>query len=328
MMKPPTPRAAAPLRSVDALLRHLRLDRSTSPWGLSEDREFGCLVPRAYAARMLPGDWHDPLLRQVLPLADEKARTPGFAVDPVGDSLAMAARGLLHKYRSRVLLLATGACAVHCRYCFRRSFPFRANLPTARDIARVWQYLREHPEVDELVLSGGDPLMLPAACLTALLAPLATVPHVRTVRFHTRVPIVDPQRVGAAHRQLIRTLSLRGPCVVVVHANCAEEISPRVRVTLGQIRRAGATLLNQAVLLKGVNDSVDAQESLARTLFAAGVVPYYLHQLDRAVGTAHFEVSEHNGRRILRELRRRLPGYLVPRYVREIEGRDCKSLLA
>ena len=314
-----------PFRTTARLLQYLGLDPADAPYALARANRFPMLVPADFAARMRPGDWQDPLLLQVLPRAEESRARPGFSRDPVCDSAAMAVPGLLHKYHGRVLVLASGGCAVHCRYCFRRAFPFARTLPGTRQHRTLWRYVRSHPEVTEVILSGGDPLTLSPARIERLLAPAYGIAHLRTLRIHTRVPVADPGRVTPAMLALMRRLSRRFTVVVVVQANCAEELRGRCVAALQRVRAAGALLLNQSVLLAGVNDSVDALERLSRRLPACGVIPYYLHQLDRAQGTWHFEVDARRGRQLIAELRRRLPGYLVPRYVREIPGQPSKA---
>ncbi len=285
-------------------------------------REFPLRVPRAYVARMRKGDPTDPLLRQVLPLIEEDAQTPGFLADPVGDLQAMPQPGLLHKYHGRALLITTGACAVHCRYCFRRHFPYS----DAKPAAGQWQTALEHIAADtslsEIILSGGDPLALSDARLAALTEQLAAIPHVRRLRIHTRLPIVLPSRINDEFRAWLSASPLQK--VAVIHANHAHEIDGDTAAALRALQDCGVTLLNQAVLLRGVNDSVAAQAALSEALFAAGVLPYYLHVLDRVQGAAHFDIPETEARALLGALRDRLPGYLVPRLVREIEGGASK----
>lgn len=308
------------VRDRSELLRLLELppEALTAP---QAEREFPLRVPRAYVARMRKGDPTDPLLRQVLPLAEEEAQTPGFFTDPVGDLQAMPQPGLLHKYHGRALLITTGACAVHCRYCFRRHFPYSDAKPAGQ-----WQSSLDHIAADtslgEIILSGGDPLALSDARLAALTEQLAAIPHVRRLRIHTRLPIVLPSRVNDELVAWLRASPLQK--VLVVHANHANEIDDDTRAALRVLQDCGLTLLNQAVLLRGVNDSVAAQAALSEALFGAGVLPYYLHLLDRVQGAAHFEVPEIEARALLRGLRERLPGYLVPRLVRETEGEASK----
>lgn len=286
---------------------------------------FPLLVPRGFVRRMRRGDPNDPLLRQALPLAIEIAGQPGFRTDPVGDLGARKAPGLLHKYRGRALLTLTGACAVHCRYCFRRHFPY-ADEAAARDPGPALDYLARDASITEVILSGGDPLTLSDRRLRTLVESIAGIAHVRRLRVHTRLPIVLPARVTSA---LITALTgTRLACVVVVHTNHANELSADVHEALAHLRAAGITLLNQAVLLRGVNDTAGALTDLSEALFEARVLPYYLHRLDRVTGAAHFDVSDVEARALMDAVRARLPGYLVPRLVREIEGAPFKTLIA
>ncbi len=295
--------------------------------GLSEAAaaEFSLRVPRPWAARIRPHDPRDPLLRQVLPIELETRARAGFVADPVGDRAAERAPGLLHKYRGRALLLVTGACAIHCRYCFRREFPYGESVGTARLDAAL-DALARQTDVDEVILSGGDPLSLRDDRLAGLVARLATMPHLRRLRVHTRVPVTIPSRVTPA---LIDWLcGTRLAPVVVLHVNHAQEIDEEVVRALRPLREAGVPLLNQAVLLKQVNDDADALRALSTRLFEAGVLPYYLHLLDRVRGASHFLVPTRRARALLRELRETLPGYLVPKLVRELAGRPSKTPIA
>lgn len=287
--------------------------------------QFPLRVPRGFVARMRHGDPHDPLLRQVLPLDDELRTVPGFGLDAVGDSLAKAGPGVIRKYRGRALLVATGSCAVNCRYCFRRHFPY-ADETAARDGWReAVELIRADTGIDEIILSGGDPLSLATPKLAELTAALAGIPHLRRLRIHSRLPVVLPERVDDA---LLGWLAaLPWPVAVVVHANHANEFDAHVDDALARLRDAGAALLNQAVLLRGVNDSVDALAALSERGFAAGVLPYYLHQLDRVHGVAHYEVPDDEARALHAALAARLSGYLVPKLVREVPGDPGKRPL-
>jgi EF-P beta-lysylation protein EpmB len=274
---------------------------------------------------MRQGDPNDPLLRQVLPLDDEDQPAPGYGLDAVGDLAASGGTGVIHKYRGRVLLVATGSCAVHCRYCFRRHYPYAEQTAAAGQWREALDYLAADTGVSEVLLSGGDPLSLATPKLAEFTRALAGLPHVRRLRLHTRLPIVLPERVDD---ELLAWLSaLPQQVVVVVHANHANEIDAPVAEALARLRGAGAHLLNQAVLLRGVNDSVPALAGLSEALFAAGTLPYYLHQLDRVAGAAHFEVPDDEARALHGELAARLPGYLVPRLVREVAGAPSKTPL-
>jgi EF-P beta-lysylation protein EpmB len=293
---------------------------------------FPLLVPRSFIARMQPGDPADPLLKQVLPLAAEGEAVPGFIADAVGDLHARKAPGLIHKYHGRALLIAAGACAVHCRYCFRRHYPYGDDPRRLEDWEPALAEIAADESISEVLLSGGDPLMLTDARLAALVARLEAIPHLRRLRLHTRLPIVLPDRVAEGLLALLGSTRLTP--VVVVHANHPNELvgdGAEALRALAAVRGEPSgrlTVLNQAVLLRGVNDDAGVLMELSERLFALGVLPYYLHQLDRVAGAAHFEVPEPVGRTLVEELRRRLPGYLVPRYVREVPGEAGKTRLA
>ncbi|MCM2338426.1 MAG: EF-P beta-lysylation protein EpmB [Lysobacter sp.] len=287
--------------------------------------QFPLRVPRGFVARMRHGDPHDPLLRQVLPLDAELRPMPGFSLDAVGDSAAKAADGVIRKYNGRALLVTTGSCAINCRYCFRRHFPYAEETAAANGWQGAIDLIRADASIHEVILSGGDPWSLATHKLAELTDALATVPHLRRLRIHTRLPVVLPERVDDA---LLAWLgALPWPVTVVLHANHANEFDAQVDAALARLRGAGAQLLNQAVLLKGINDSVDALADLSERGWAAGVMPYYLHQLDRVQGAAHFEVDDNRARALHRDLAARLSGYLVPRLVREVAGDTGKRPL-
>ncbi|MGR8919115.1 MAG: EF-P beta-lysylation protein EpmB [Gammaproteobacteria bacterium] len=305
------------------LLRALDLDPDAA--GLGGGAGFPFLVTREFAARMEPGNPHDPLLRQVLPRAAEESAVAGFDADPVGEHALLGHGSLLRKYRGRALLVMTGGCAINCRYCFRRSFPYA--LARGREaLAAALAEIVADPTIEEVILSGGDPLMLGDEALARVTDALGAAPQIARLRLHTRLPVVLPSRVDEGLLHWVAALGR--PLVVVVHANHPGEIDGDTAAALGRLRAAGVTLLNQAVLLAGVNDHADTLAALSERLFAAGVLPYYVHLLDRVAGTAHFEVSPARARTIERELRARLPGYLVPRFVREVGGSDAKVPLA
>ncbi|MBB5206816.1 EF-P beta-lysylation protein EpmB [Chiayiivirga flava] len=284
---------------------------------------FPLRVPRGFVARMRRGDAADPLLRQVLPLDDEDRIVPGFGLDAVGDLAARGARGVLHKYHGRALLVATGACAIHCRYCFRRHFPYGEEAAAANGWQSALDYMRGDPSIDEVLLSGGDPLSLSTPKLADLTDALRTVPHLRRLRIHTRLPVVLPERIDAALLDWFGALPW--PVVLVIHANHANELDDSVAAALAALARRGVRLYNQAVLLRGVNDDEDALVDLSTRLFELGVQPYYLHQLDRVAGTAHFEVDDVRALALVERVRARLPGYLVPQLVREVPGAASKT---
>jgi EF-P beta-lysylation protein EpmB len=289
------------------------------------DAGFPLRVPRGFVARMRHGDPADPLLLQVLPQLAELDDTTGFSVDAVGDLAARRAHGVLHKYHGRALLIASGTCAVNCRYCFRRHFPYGEEIAAAAQWCEALDYVREHDDVTEVILSGGDPLALSNAKLAELAHGLADIAHVRRLRIHTRLPVVLPERIDAGLCNWLAALPQHK--VVVIHANHANELDDTVAAACTRLRDADATLLNQSVLLAGVNDDAGALAALSERLFAIGVLPYYLHQLDRVQGTAHFEVDDPRALGLVESLRARLPGYLVPRLVREVAGEPAKCPL-
>jgi len=311
---------------VPDLLAFLDLQAGQIPNFDPDPGPFRLLVPRGFAALMTPGNPLDPLLRQVLPLRDERLRCPGFSQDPVGDGPAICAPGLLRKYTGRALLIAHGACAVHCRYCFRRHFTYAELGPQRARMDAAINQIQTDNSLSEVILSGGDPLLLSDDALAALFARLAAIPHLRRLRLHTRLPTVLPARVT---EQLCTLLGgLRLTPVLVVHVNHADELGAGARAALRRLHAGGVALLNQSVLLRGVNDTADALSALSEGLFECAVLPYYLHQLDLVHGAAHFEVTDRDAGALLDKLRTRLPGYLVPRLVREVAGAPCKVPVA
>ena len=304
------------------LLGFLELDVRSAPYIIIESAKFPFLVPVSFACRMRKRDWYDPLLLQVLPRAEESVEREGFSDDAVGDHEAQAVPGLLHKYDSRVLLMSSSACSVHCRFCFRRCYPLCSTIGES-----AWQYIDEHREVNEVILSGGDPLCLDPADLEYFTQRVIAIPHVKTLRIHTRVPIADPGRITPAIIDILSSINNVKTCIVVIHANHANELSGECSYLLTRIKATGALLLNQSVLLRGINDSIERLRDLSTALLDHGVLPYYLHQLDRVRGAWHFEVEEERGKEICNELREKLPGYAVPRYVREVAGEKSKRPL-
>lgn len=316
---------AQAVRDPDELIDLLELPDALREPARRSAQLFPLLVPHSFLKRIRRGDPNDPLLAQVLPLGIEGTAVPGFGVDPVGDAAARKAPGLLHKYNGRALLVTTGACAVHCRYCFRRHYPYADEPKRLADWESALAAIDADTTLREVILSGGDPLMLSDARLEALCDRIGAIPHVTRLRLHTRLPIVLPERVTG---RLLDILHAAGPTpIVVVHANHPQELSGTCADALRRLVRDGITVLNQAVLLRGVNDSVEAQAGLCERLVDLGVIPYYLHQLDRVAGAAHFEVAEETGRALVVELRRRLAGYAVPRYVRETAGGEYKEII-
>jgi L-lysine 2,3-aminomutase len=313
------------VRDPQELLALLGLEGQVPGLSAEAAAQFPLRVPRGFVAKMRHGDPHDPLLRQVLPLDDEMRPMPGFGLDAVGDADAKTATGVIHKYRGRALLIATGSCAVHCRYCFRRHFPYADETAAAGQWREAVDAIRADASIEEVILSGGDPLSLATPKLAELTAQLATIPHLRRLRLHTRLPMVLPERIDIEFTDWLRTLPW--PVAMVIHANHANEFDADVDDAIARVRAANATLLNQSVLLRGVNDSVDALVALSERSFAAGVLPYYLHQLDRVQGAAHFEVSDDEARSLHKAMIGRLSGYIVPKLVREIAGDGAKRSL-
>jgi EF-P beta-lysylation protein EpmB len=314
------------VREAGELCRRLGLPAYLAEQAVAGAEQFPVFVPPSYLARIKPGNPEDPLLRQVLPVAEEVAQVQGFVADPVGDGAAALQPGVLQKYAGRALLITTGACAVHCRYCFRRHFPYDEAPHGTAEWESALESISADASIHEVILSGGDPLMLVDEQLAQLVERIAAIPHVDRLRVHTRLPVMIPSRVTD---ELLSWLTgTRLTPVMVIHANHVQELDNQVASSLQRLRKSGVMLLNQAVLLRGVNDSTDAQAELSQRLIEQGVVPYYLHQLDRVAGAAHFEVPIEDGHQIIKELRTRLPGYAVPRYVQEIPGELNKVVLA
>ncbi|MEM1067632.1 MAG: EF-P beta-lysylation protein EpmB [Planctomycetota bacterium] len=309
------------VRTTSRLRELLRLP--PEPVSNTAKNGFPTFVPLEYLRRITPGDPNDPLLRQVLPIAAEDDSYSGESADPVGDRDAVAAPGLLHKYHGRALLIVTGACGVHCRYCFRQEFPYRQDSGAADHWEHAIDYLSSHQEIEEVLLSGGDPLTQTDRSLSRLLHRIDSIDHIRRLRVHTRMPIVIPQRITDELVELFR--QLRMTTWFVVHANHPRELDDAVLDRLGRLIDNGIPVMNQAVLLKGVNDDAATLIQLCRRLVDHRIQPYYLHQLDRVRGTQHFEVSVKVGNQLMTELRAALPGYAVPKYVVEEAGKTSKT---
>ena len=314
------------ITSPEELVAVLGLDRSLLAPAHAAAAGFRLRVPRGYVARMRAGDIADPLLRQVLPIESELQDAADYVTDPLGEHAARRAPGLLQKYRGRALLITTSACAVHCRYCFRREFPYSEQTSDAPRWSAALAEIEQDSTLEEVILSGGDPLSLSDARLKSLTDALCRIPHVRRLRVHTRQPVVLPSRVDDGLVGSLRSVPL--PMVFVLHANHPNEIDSEVRSACERLRTSGVTLLNQSVLLRGVNDNVDVLAELSRRLFDVGVLPYYLHVLDRVRGAAHFAIPDAEARALAGDLASRLSGYLVPRLVREIYGAPAKVTLS
>ncbi|MEG3111427.1 MULTISPECIES: EF-P beta-lysylation protein EpmB [unclassified Pantoea] len=307
------------------LLQILALDQHAElAQGADARRLFALRVPRAFIARMKKGDEQDPLLLQVLTSRQEFIDAPGYSTDPL-DEQNNVVPGLLHKYKNRALLLVKGGCAVNCRYCFRRHFPYQDNQGNKRNWQAALEYIADHPELDEIIFSGGDPLMAKDHELAWLIAELEKIPHLRRLRIHSRLPVVIPARITDVLCQLLGETRLQ--VLLVTHINHAQEIDDALRDAMHKLKRAGVTLLNQSVLLRGVNDNAQTLATLSNALFDAGILPYYLHVLDKVQGAAHFFVSDEEARALVRNLLPLVSGYLVPKLAREIGGEPSKTPL-
>ena len=312
---------SASFRRVTDLLQYCELEHAYPE--ISHDANFPFKVTRYYASLIEKGNDLDPLLLQVLPQAKELYAQPGYSLDAVGDLQAMPIPGLIHKYQGRVLLTMTAACAIHCRYCFRRHFPYReATIDTSSD-GEIMQYLTRHTDITEVILSGGDPLMLSDNKLQQLIKSLNRIPHIRRLRIHSRLLSVLPERID---NDFINTISqFDGAVIFVTHINHAQEISPTNQAAFQHLKNQGFTLLNQSVLLKGVNDKADTLAELSYALFSSHILPYYLHRLDKVQGSAHFDITQKSSCDVYKNLQKLLPGYLLPRMVDEIAGHSSKS---
>jgi len=286
---------------------------------------FSLRVPLAYAKNMEKANRFDPLLLQVLPLAEELNNPADYLDDPVGDLSALKDNGLIHKYQDRVLFITTGACAINCRFCFRRNFPYGDTQLSSKNETLAFQYITDNPQINEVIFSGGDPLLLSDQRIQHLLQKLTKIPHIKRVRFHTRLPIVLPSRIT---RELINILQNTPLAIIIVtHCNHANELSIDVNSACLKLKQSNITLLNQSVLLKNINDNIAALSQLSEQLFSCGILPYYLHSLDKAKGTAHFNVDQKKAIQLHQLLQKRLSGYLVPKLVKEEPGRASKTLL-
>ncbi len=314
--------AATPIDSAELCnLLALKLDCLPAEHPLL--KQFPLRVPAPYLRRIEKGNPADPLLLQIFPGTDEALLAPGFSADPVGESEANPRPGILHKYEGRALLLVTSSCAIHCRYCFRRHFPYEENNPGKEHWRESLAYLKQDSSISEVILSGGDPLTLPDKYLAWFMDELAEISHIRRIRIHTRLPIMIPQRVTPDLCKLLA--NPRFQTILVIHSNHAQEFDDEVDAACFALKKAGISLLNQSVLLKHINDSSEALVALSERLFKAGVLPYYLHLLDRVSGAAHFDVPEETGKALIKALQAQLPGYLVPKLVREIPGEEAKT---
>jgi len=293
---------------------------------IEANSNFPLRVPRGFVDRMEKNNINDPLLKQILPIKSESLETLGFTYDPVGDIESIAETGIIHKYHGRVLVITTGSCAINCRYCFRRNFPYDDYQLTTTKHLKAINYIESHQDISEVILSGGDPLLLSDQKLMGFIHKLESIPHIKRIRIHSRIPIVLPSRITT---KLCDELSaIKKDLILVVHSNHANELNQQVKLACERLKNANITLLNQAVLLKGINDSADQLCALHEKLFTFHIMPYYLHLLDKAVGTAHFEVSQDDGIHLMNQIKRVLPGYLVPKFVKEQAGAANKIIIA
>jgi EF-P beta-lysylation protein EpmB len=307
------------------LLSILELDPALKEAAYLASQSFALKVPRTYVKRMQKGNIHDPLLQQVLPLGIELLPVPGYGSDPLEEVKVNPVPGLLHKYHGRVLVTLTGACAIHCRFCFRRHFPYHENNPGKRGWTAIFDYIKKDTSIHEVILSGGDPLAVNDHVLQSFTEGLIDIPHLKRLRIHTRLPVVLPERITQELMHWISSLKLN--LIIVLHTNHPQEINEEVCAALKLLRQAQVHLLNQSVLLKGINDDACTLISLSQTLFAAGVLPYYLHVLDKVAGAAHFDLDRESAHVLHQQLSTHLPGYLVPRLVCEEAGQLSKVLL-
>jgi EF-P beta-lysylation protein EpmB len=314
------------ITNIDQLCQTLGLNIEQLPISNQANKQFQLRAPKSYVERMQKSNPRDPLLLQVLPTNNEDKYIEGYLKDPVGDLQSIKTPGLLKKYNSRALLLATSRCAIHCRYCFRRHFPYAAQNPRHDSWALALQELQSDQSITEVILSGGDPLVLDDSELVKLITKLESIQHIQRLRIHTRLPVVIPNRINDQLLNWINNSRLR--VIMVLHINHAQEINSQLEKRLQNLAEINCTLLNQSVLLRNINDQSSSLIELSEALFNAGVLPYYLHLLDKVDGAAHFDVPEENARKLMQEICMYLPGYLVPKLVKEIQGEHSKSLIS
>lgn len=308
------------------LLQILELDPKENPFSQPAQQQFPLKAPRSYVQRIEKGNWLDPLLRQIWPCEQEEVTEPGFSTDPLSESQFNPVPGLLHKYHGRVLLTAAPHCAIHCRYCFRRHFDYHQNSPNRAQWDAAFDYIRKDNSIEEVILSGGDPLAISDRQLSWIIDQLEQIPHLSSLRIHSRLAVVIPQRMTASLLNTLRCSRLK--TVLVVHCNHSRELSPELADSFSTLAANGTIILNQSVLLKDVNDNLHDLIELSKSLFQHHVLPYYLHLPDRVAGTGHFGVDEAHGKKLVSSMQAQLPGYLVPRLVREVPGQKGKTPIA
>ncbi|CAH0532425.1 L-lysine 2,3-aminomutase [Vibrio stylophorae] len=309
----------------ETLLKKLAIPHAQWPNWQAARAQFAQRVPQALIDRMQPGNIDDPILKQVLPIEQELFQSPGFTADPLEEHASNQQAGILHKYKNRALMILKGGCAVNCRYCFRRHFPYADNPGGKRHWQQAIDYIAQQPEINEIILSGGDPLMAKDHELDWLIAQLEPIGHIKRLRIHSRLPVVIPSRVTDALCDLLQ--NTRFQVLLVTHINHPQEIDEALASAMRKLKNAGVTLLNQGVLLKGINDDAQILATLSNRLFDIGILPYYLHLLDKVQGAAHFLVSDDRAREIMANLVTLVSGYLVPKLTREIGGRPSKTLI-
>jgi EF-P beta-lysylation protein EpmB len=314
------------ITSPEELIAILNLDKSILTSAIAGGKQFSLKIPRGFAARMTKNNPLDPLLMQVLPLAIENNDTLGFSSDPLNEAAVNPLPGLLHKYSSRVLLTFAGSCAINCRYCFRRHFNYEENNPGTKGWDSTIEYVANNTDIHEIILSGGDPLLAKDKTLRLFTDKCADIPHLKTIRIHSRIPIVLPERIDVGFIKWIK--SIKQKVVLVTHCNHSQEINKDVQIAMTRLKKVGVTLLNQSVILKGVNDTVISLVQLSEALFSVDILPYYLHIFDKVAGTAHFDLDHDLAKSLHAEMYQCLPGYLVPRLAIEIPGGKSKHVLA
>ena len=314
------------ISSPEQLLSLLELDNSLLPDAIQASQTFALRVPHSYINRMERGNPEDPLLKQVLPLGKECQEVKGYTFDPLAEQSQNPCDGVIHKYKGRLLLIVSGACAVNCRFCFRRHFPYQDNHLSSESWQKAVDYIAADSSIHEVILSGGDPLAANDRRLAKMTAALNDIEHVKTLRIHSRLPVMIPERITNSMLDWFARQRLKP--VMVIHCNHPNEIDDHVRASLRKLQQAGVILLNQGVFLKGINDDADTLAELSNTLFEAGVLPYYMHLLDKVQGAAHFDVPDAEAIRIIEELKAKCSGYLIPRLVREIPGESGKTWIS
>lgn len=314
------------ITSLPELIKHLGLPESLIEQGIEAQQSFKLLVPRPYLSRIEHGNLSDPLLLQILPSSAEMQTVLGYSKDPLEEADHNPQKAIVHKYKRRLLVITTGTCAVNCRYCFRRHFPYGDNQLAQAEWQSVIDYLKVHPDVNEVILSGGDPLMMKDALLANKVRQIEALPQIKRLRIHSRLPVVIPARVCDEMLDWINESRL--DIIMVWHINHANEIDEELAQAAFKLKQAGVTVLNQGVLLKGINDTVEAQVNLSEAVFDAGILPYYMFTLDPVEGAAHFDITIEDAQKLMGKVAAELPGYLVPKLAKEIPGKTSKTVFA